>query len=195
MGKDIRPRPNPMAFPSDDGPVRFDFVDAPGLPYPWWLTGPHRPVLNARQRWLFDLIDGDRSVRELRALWAQRHGTIGFDEVLATIVAEGLATAEPELPVGDAATVRRLRAELVDFDADPEPADQLARSLGEFAAAAPERRVSLLEDHTQAFEKITARSAARNFGEHYADRGVLFEECLSRAGDFVLGPEIEQFIT
>lgn len=194
-GENIRPRPNPMAFPSDDGPVRFDFVGTPGLPYPWLLTGPHRPAPNARQRWLFDLIDGDRTVRELRALWAQRHGTTGFDEVLATIVADGLAIAEPELPVGDAATVGRLRAELVDFGADPEPADQLARSLGEFATAAPERRVSLLEDHTQAFEKITARSAARHLGEHYADRGVLFEECLSRAGDFTLGPEIEQFVT
>jgi Lantibiotic dehydratase, N terminus len=191
----IRPRPHPMAFWSQDGPVRFEFIDAPGLPYPWWLTGPHCPKLDARQRWLFDLIDGDRSVRELRALWAKQHGADGFDEALATIAADGLIIAEPELPGGDADTVSRLRAELVNLNSDPEPADLISKSLGEFTTAEPERRISLLEGHTRAFEKITSRSASRNSGEHYADRGVVFEECLSRAYEFRFGREIERFIT
>lgn len=191
----VRPRPHPMAFPTSEGPVRYDYVGAAGLPYPWVLTSPNRPAPDARQRWLFDQVDGDRSVGDLREWWTQRYGAAGFDEALAALAAGRVVIAEPELPAGDADTVRRLRAELVGLASDTELVDLIGKLLGEFASAQPAQRIGVLGQLKQSFAQATSGPVTRRSGEHYADRGVLFEECLSPTHGFTFGPEIARFIT
>jgi hypothetical protein len=179
------PRPHPLAFPTGRGPVRYDYVDGDGLPYPWVLTGPGEPPADPRLHRLFDLVDGERTVVRLREL----SPGVDVDSGLAALEAAGLVITRPELPSGEADAVAGLRA------ADPALAGRLQRLLDEFAGGTPARRVELLAELTGEFERRTEEHATRGAGQIYADRTVLFEDAISPMRDVRVGREIERFVT
>jgi hypothetical protein len=185
----VRPRPHPLAFPTSHGPIRYDYVDGDGLPYPWVLSGPTEPLTDVRHRWLFGQVDGERTVGSLRELWSASQDTDGFDTALAALVDRGLIVAEAELPAGEANTISGLRTVNAPL------ADRLDVQLADFATAPPGRRVRILAALTDSYTEIVAAPAVRRLGQHYADRGVLFEECVSRVHEVAVGPEVERFVT
>ncbi|MEH1015112.1 lantibiotic dehydratase [Micromonospora sp. CPCC 206060] len=190
----VRPRPDPMVFPDGNALVRFGYADAPGLPYPWWLTGPDRVSLTPAQRWLFAQVDGEVTVAGLRDRWRSRYDPDGFDPAWAVLRSHRLVIDVAELPAGDADTVGRLRAALTDVAGDPAPADRVGELLDRFATGRPEHRVTALEQLKGLYSGLTGTPATRASGAHYADRAVLFEECLGPVADVVAGREVTRFV-
>ena len=186
---DVVPRQHPLAFPTSRGPVRYDYVDGEGLPFPWMLSGPGKPMPDVRHHWLFEQVDGERTVGGLRELWSGRHGADGFDAALAALADCGVVVVEAELPAGEADTVSGLRT------VDPPLAGRIAAQLADFASASPEGRADILAALKRSYTETAAAPPVRRLGQHYADRGVLFEECLSRVHEVTIGPDVERFVT
>lgn len=184
----IRPRQHPLAFPTARGPVSYEYVAGDGLEWPWMLSGPSDPLTDSRYGWLFEQVDGERTIARLRELWSAAQDPDEFDAALAALADHGLVIADAELPAGEADTVSGLHR------ADPPLADRIAAQLSDFAQALPGRRASILNALSQTYTEAAAAPSVRLAGEHYADRGVLFEECLSRVHEVAIGADVQRFI-
>ena len=73
--------------------------------------------------------------------------------------------------------------------------DDLAEKLAAFGAAGLDGRVSRLEEIGEAFGVLSGQSGERGSGAFYADRSVLFEECLGDVDDCVLGGALATELT
>ncbi|MFB7126832.1 lantibiotic dehydratase [Kitasatospora sp. NPDC056273] len=209
----VRPRRLPFAF-LDQGDGAHTGVDlyscgvesAPGVD--WRFDRIGRVAVGPAQDWLLRRLDGVRTLEELSAEWHGRFGASadgdgddgpGFDEALADLADRGLATAWPEVPVGDPRPLAALRAQLVAADAGDHPAmawtAELEAAVAAFAQAPYPERPTALAALKARFEELTAGPANRFGGHHYADRSVVWEEAHGELDDLRIGSELAEVLS
>ncbi len=195
LGSDrLRPRACPMVFQNGNRASLFVFQPRQGLPYPWHLELVASHDLRPEQWWLLERADGARTVADLRAEWQVRFPGQQFDRTLEGLATRDLLHPGPEVPVGELSPAC-LRGLFGSHGADLDPVDRLEDLLIKFAGAEPDLRAEILTEVNGFFQETTGVAPSRSGGRHYADRGVLYEDCLSNVRNVVVGKEIHDFVT
>lgn len=199
-----RPRTHPMAFLSPNRVVRYDLVAEPALgPDHWRLGKVADRAVDEAEHWLLAACDGDRRLDDLRAEFADRALSAAwpkpdFDELVATLTAEGWVGPGLEIPTGSGSALRDLQAAVACGPAADEIKgflDLVAEVLHRFEEAGLPERAAIFDELKTAFVDFTGRDPHRGRGEIYADRAVLFEECRSGLRSARVGHNVTDFIT
>lgn len=192
----VRPRRRPLTFLRDGRIEAYAFTTRNGLDAEWHFRQQGDWDVTPGEQWLWERAVGARTVADLRAEWPFPEP---FEEVLRRAVDDKWLTAEFEVPVGDAAPLRRLRELLPHDAAHAAPmlaaVDAFEQDLLHFSAAPPAQRPAVLTAAKRRFEELTGVPGNRNSGLHYADRSILFEEAHSRLRGLTIGPDVADFLT
>jgi lantibiotic biosynthesis dehydratase-like protein len=193
----VRPRRRPLALADGDRIRVYAPTTRTGLIADWRFEQVADEPLDPRRALLLDRCDGTRTVAELRREWAGPD----FDELLADLAARDWLVAVFEIPVGELAPLRALRATLPDAGSGPDAKqahdvlDRFEHGVAALGAAAPADRARRFAELKDTFTAATGRPANRGGGRMYADRSVYFEECHSRVADLTYGPDIGAVLT
>ncbi|WP_394622254.1 lantibiotic dehydratase [Lentzea sp. JNUCC 0626] len=185
----IRPRRRPLALADNDVVHLFASTTTTGFTADWSFGEQCRRELSGDERWVFDRADGSRTLAELAAQWPGDRA--GLDRVVTELCAADLLVTRFEPVLGEPDPLRGLRSQLPSAH---EELDRFSDLVSEFGGAAHERRVEVLAEVKTAFEELTGTAATRHAGRHYADRGVLFEECHAPVTGLVAGGELTRFV-
>ncbi|MEV7185629.1 lantibiotic dehydratase [Kitasatospora sp. NPDC093102] len=193
----VRPRRRPLAFA--DGPLvrLYAFETTTGMPDGWRFVAVKSDTFDAHRSWLWDRCDGERTVAQLRAAWAERPDRPAdrtFDRVLAELVDQDWLIGRWEIPIGSTDVLRSLAGHLAEDSPDLAVVRRFEDGLRRFAEGPVAQRAALLAELKETFEEVTGSAANRSEGRHYADRSILYEEAYSPVGDVVLGPDVTGLI-
>ncbi|MET8540788.1 lantibiotic dehydratase [Kitasatospora sp. NPDC004799] len=205
----VRPRRRPLAFAEGPEVRLYAFESITGMPDGWRFVAVKSDTFDADRSWLWEHCDGERTVAQLRAAWAERPDRPdrqglpddpdrpagrGFDRVLAELVEQDWLIGRWEIPIGSTDVLRSLAGHLPEDSPDLAVVRRFEDGLRRFAEGPTEQRAALLGELKEAFEEVTGSAANRSEGRHYADRSILYEEAYSPVRDVVLGPDVTELI-
>jgi hypothetical protein len=193
----VRPRRNPLALRDQDQVYLYESTTGTGLTADWTFTQQPPRSLAGHERWLFDHADGVQPLGRLHELWPGDPAVL--DAAVKSLCADRLLFAHFEIPVG---AIDPLGVLIDQLPRDHPEADEIVLALTEmralvadFARGEHESRIRTLAALKSRFEQVSGHAANRFQGRHYADRGVLYEECLAQVDDVVAGPWLRGFVT
>lgn len=146
-------------------------------------------------REVYLLIDGSRRVGEIaNVLRLATEQVISHLELLAKINAVSLC---PRVPVSDSRPLERLLEFARDLPASCEGRQRWVKELetvvalrDRFARATLEQRKHVLVELEALWSRLVGREARRGGGAFYADRLIIYEECLGGVSPLALGPRV-----
>jgi hypothetical protein len=153
----------------------------------WWVPGDglstRSPVdLSGDEAALLACCDGATSIAELWETWSPEapsaaHGR--FWRALERLADLGALTLDLEIPVGCAEPLDYLIAHVPPGTPELEDLERFRRGVASFASLTGiEQRRAVLDELKSGFTGLTTVAASRGYGRFYADRTILYEECL-----------------
>lgn len=148
--------------------------------------------LTPKEMSLLKACDGSKSVMEVFSTWQQEYSESDWEtfvRLLQSLDQRGILSLAFEVPVGSQNTLRDLRELL------PAQDERWFSLLNEYehllqqfvqAKSTGERR-ALFTTLKDSFHRVTGQSPTRGEGHIYADRSVLFEECLLASDEIQIG--------
>jgi len=160
---------------------------------PHWdaeLVGPL--PLGPEEADLLRLCDGSRTTAEVTRTWLYA-GERDAAAALAELAVRGLVVAGPDLPVGTPYPLDEFAKDLTSGSRGAHwhaVVTEFRERIADFGTAPPGHRPAAFGRLNELFQGTTGVEPSRGHGEHYADRSVLYEECVLGTESLVVGGEL-----
>jgi hypothetical protein len=184
-----RPRTTPTALVDSGGAhlVRYRFV-------PHWDAILEGPIpLAPGEAELLHLCDGSRTVAEVERLWGRSGGSgrrADFAASLAALARHGLVIVGSDLPVGTPQPLDEL-AKVVDASGWQAVVTDFTERVTDFGVARDtDQRRAQFDRANEIFRRVTGKEPSRRHGQMYADRSILYEECVRGTEALVVGGDL-----
>lgn len=146
---------------------------------------------NDLQKYILSRIDGNRTVEEIWNNIETNLSLEAFWETLKELEKEKIISLSPSIPVG---TYQPLEFIMEWIDSVPLDLGKWKKILqqfidlrNQFAKASYEQRPGLMDQMQKYFQQITNQNPQRGEGCHYADRYLIYEDCLYPLEEFKIG--------
>ncbi len=182
---ECRPRTVPTVLFENGSAYRVDYRFAPR-----WTAELVGPIpLRPSEADLLRLCDGTRTAAEV-ARASSHLDSAEATAALAGLARRGLVVIGPDLPVGTPYPLDELAKMLAQGVRWHASVTEFRDGIADFGAAPPEHRPPAFGRLNELFRRDANVAPSRGHGEHYADRSVLYEECVRHADPLVVGGEL-----
>lgn len=138
--------------------------------------------------------DGHKTITDLWTMLHPQSTFLEFIQRVKELEHRGILQVRPSIPVGTYQPLEYILEWLTSLPVDlPDWENHLCQLIGltkKFAISTFEQRMEILNQLNTYFEENVGLTSKRGDGQHYADRYLVYEDCLYDLKDFRLGGEL-----